>query len=262
MSRAPEHLTPSWLPRRERRRINRTLHKLLQHDVCSVCGRALPHNSRTAYGLDSNGNVAVAGQCCLDRVALAFGQGFYSKRHYDFLTARNATSHAPEPTNEQIAGAIALYQKAVADTDKRLADVERHGGIDLPIKPELAERPWKDDDRIWFERNPKRAHRARLPFPGEADQEVAEVPAGWALVLLLRQVEPGTRLKAGFYLLADALPVPDDEALIHAMFEIAVGHEPMPRNPQAFSDLREKYTARDAGGVRKKGAGGHPGPRV
>jgi len=59
MSRAPEQLAPSWLPRQQRRRINRQLHRLLQRDVCSVCGSLFKHNSRTTSGLDTQGSVGL-----------------------------------------------------------------------------------------------------------------------------------------------------------------------------------------------------------
>ena len=78
MSRAPEQLAPSWLPRQQRRRINRQLHRLLQRDVCSVCGDPLKHNSQTTSGLDAQGNVVVAGKCCASQVAIVFGLGLYS----------------------------------------------------------------------------------------------------------------------------------------------------------------------------------------
>jgi hypothetical protein len=103
-------LAPADLPRQQRRHINRALHKLIQRDCCSICGNPLPHNSRTAYGLDAQSRAVVAGQCCFDRIAVTYGFGLYSKRKYDFLTP--AGSDAPELTNEQAVNAVALYQKA------------------------------------------------------------------------------------------------------------------------------------------------------
>src|SRR5215831_21202689 len=121
MSRAPE-LAPPWLPRQQRRRFDRALRKLMRHGVCSLCGSTLKHNSQTTSDLDALGDVVLAGQCCTSRVALIFGRGFYSDRQYDFLSPRK-----PEPdiqsSPEQIADAIALYQKAIAEAYKRLDDV-------------------------------------------------------------------------------------------------------------------------------------------
>jgi hypothetical protein len=42
---------PGWLPRQQRRRIDRELDKLIQRDVCSLCGAPFKHNTRTAPGL-------------------------------------------------------------------------------------------------------------------------------------------------------------------------------------------------------------------
>jgi hypothetical protein len=239
MSRAPEQLAPSWLPRQQRRRINRQLHRLLQRDVCSVCGSLFKHNSRTTSGLDTQGSVVVAGECCTSRIAVVFGWGLYSDRHYDFLLRRSSEPNI-KATNEQIADAIAAYQKAIAETDKRLDDVERRGGSTRAPHVTLLDYPWKDDDREWFERNQKRSHRARPPFPGEVDEEAANTPAGQALIMLVRQVQPGSRLRAAVVLDADLLPLPDDEAVVHALFDLAMRREAVPRH--VLCTLIEKYT--------------------
>src|SRR5262245_32523191 len=105
--------------------------------------------------------------------------------------------------------------------------------------------PWKSDDREWFERNRSRSHRVRMPFPGEVDKEAINAPAGHVLTMLLRQVEPGTRLKAGFYLNANLLPVPDDEAVAHALFKLAVGREAVQRG--ALHPNREVQGAQEPG---------------
>jgi hypothetical protein len=240
MNRAPD-LAPPWLPRQRRRHINRALHKLFQRNACSVCGSPFKHNSRTASGLDAHGTVVLTGECCLDWVARIFGFGFYSARQYDFLVPARPAPAGAELTPEQIAEGIALYQKVIADTDKRLDDIERRGGIDTPVTPVLSEHPWKSDDRDWFAQNPKRSHRLRQPFPGEADEEAAETEAGHALIILVRQVEPGARTRALVSIPTDLLPVPDSEAAVHALFEAALGHEPMPCDRQALCNLIEKY---------------------
>ena len=92
MSRAPDQLAPSWLPRQQRRRIDRELHKLLRRDVCSICGSTFKHNSRTASGFDAHGNVAVAGECCIDRVVEIFG-----------LESRTRVSHADPASRARFA---------------------------------------------------------------------------------------------------------------------------------------------------------------
>jgi hypothetical protein len=241
MTRAPG-LAPSRLPRQQRRRIDRQLRKLLCRDACSCCGSPLKHNSRTVGGLNAQGNITFAGECCADQVTNIFMSGFFIHRDYDFLS-----SHNPKPdselTSEQIADAIAAYQEAIAATDKQfdLDGIIRRGGAAGARNVSVLDSPWKDDDREWFEQNRERSHRARMPFPDEADEEAAKAPAGHTLILLVRQVEPGTRLKAGFFINAVLLPVPDDEAVAHALFEIATGREAAP-NCEALRALVEKYT--------------------
>jgi hypothetical protein len=243
MSRAPD-FAPSWLPRQQRRHVDRALRKLFQRNACSFCGEGFKHNHPSAAGFDAHGNVAVAGECCMSRIAVVFGSGLYSDRNYDFLPSANTKpSTNTQPTNEQIVDAIAAYQKAIAETDQRLADVERRGGGGFVSGVYLLDHPWKDDDRAWFKLNPSRAHRVRMPFPNEIEQEAA---AATALIVCVRQVEPGTRLRSVLDLDANLLPPPDDEATAHALFEAAVGREPMPRDSAALCTLVERYTAEGA----------------
>jgi hypothetical protein len=179
----------------------------------------------------------------MNRIVVVFGRGFFSDRYYDFLKPRDSKPTSV-PTNEQIATAIAAYQEAIAATDKRFADVERRGGGERSHNVSLLDHPWKTDDRIWFEQNPTRTHRMRMAFPGEVDEEVARTPAGHAPITLVRQVEPGSRLRTGVYLSVDLLPVPDSEAVAHALFEVAAGREAIPSSGGALLVLAEKYTAR------------------
>lgn len=241
MSRDPDQLAPSWLPRQQRRRIDRELHRLLCRDTCSVCGSPLEHNSRTTSGLDAQGAVVVAGECCASRIAVVLGHGIYSKRNYDFIQPSNTNT---ESTSKQIADAITTYQQAIAGIDKQLDDFERHGGGAHVPNIVTEDYPWKDDDREWFERNQSRAHRARMPFPGEIDEEKIKASAEHALVVLIRQIKPGARLRAAVDLSADFLPVPDDEATIHALFEAATEREAMPHDRDALRILAEKYATR------------------
>ena len=237
-------LAPSWLPRQQRRRIDRELHKLLHRGTCSICSSPLKHNSRTASGLDANGNVVVAGECCISQVVKPFGLGFYSGRKYDFLQLGDAKSNT-QPTSKQIADAITLYQKAIAEADKGLDGVERRGGSIRASEVVLLDHPWKDDDRAWFQRNPTRSHRARMPFPGEVDEMVAVTQSGRALVMLVRQVKPGARMRGACDLSADLLPLPDDETVLHALFDLATQHKGGSR--EALDVLIEKYKMQELG---------------
>ena len=230
---------PSWLPRQQRRRIDRELDKLIQRDVCSLCGA--PNNTRTAPGLDAQGNAAVAGECCFDRLSRFFAIGFYSTRRYDFLHAHN-----PKPdiklTAEQIVDAVAAWQKNIADTDQLLAGVERRGGDIRASEVNVQDYAWKRDDARWFEQNPSRSHRARAPFPGEIED--AELPTGCVPIMLIRQIEPSCRMRVACDLSVDLLPLPDDEAAVHALFDTAMRREAV--TVQTVRALIEEYRTKGA----------------
>jgi len=235
MNRARDQFAPSWLPRQQRRRIDRQLRELHRRGVCSLCGGSFKHNSHTATGFDAHGTVAVACECCIERLAEIFAMGLYSDRKYDFLSPSGS-----EVSPEQIADAVAACTKAIADTDKLLANVEQRGGGVCPSRVYLRDYPWKSDDRDWFKRNPERTHRVRSPFPNEVE---IETPTGYVALILVRQVEPGSRLRAAVDLNANLLPLPDDEAIAHALFETAVRREFVPPDSKALLALAEKYTA-------------------
>jgi hypothetical protein len=240
MNRAPDRFAPSWLPRQQRRRVDRQLRKLFHRNACSFCGEGFKHNHPSAAGFDAQGNVAVACESCFDRLAKIFGMGLYSDRHYDFLMPRGSEA-PPEVPPERIAEALEAYVKTISDTDKLLADLERRGGGVRAPNIVTQNHPWKSDDRDWFQRNQSRSHRARLPFPGEIDEEAIKASAERALVMLVRQIAPGSRLRAVVELSVDLLPVPDDEAVLHALFEVGRGREAAPRDREAFSTLIKKY---------------------
>jgi hypothetical protein len=226
--RTPE-LAPRWLPRAQRRYVDRELRKLHHRGVCSLCGGAFRHAQANATGFDAQGNVALACEGCLGRLAEIFGMGLY------------LSSSGYEVPRERSAEAFAAH---VADTDQLLADIERRGGVGAGMHASRLNRaatPWIIDDDNWFERNPSRSHRARMPLPGECDEKIATAPAGTALVILVRQVEPGTRIRAGNFLGTNFLPVPDDEATVHMWFEVAMQREPVPPDDEALRALIEKY---------------------
>jgi hypothetical protein len=212
--RIPE-LAPSRLPRQQRRHVDRALRKFMQRDRCSICGS--PFQCNSFGGFDTQGNVALVGECCINRVPTVFSLGLIV-------------------TGEQL---DAAYQKA--QTNKILDNAERCGGLGRPSEVNWTDSPWKNDDRVWFEKNPSRAHRLRPPFPGEMDETAAETPAGCELLVLVRQVEPGSRMRAGLHFGVDWLPLPDHEAVAHALFEVAVRREPWPRDGAALCALLEKY---------------------
>jgi len=58
----------SWLPRQQRRHIDRALRKLIHRNACSLCGQPFQPGTATAPGFDASGTVALAGECCVDKL--------------------------------------------------------------------------------------------------------------------------------------------------------------------------------------------------
>ena len=217
-------LAPPWLSRAQRRYVDRALRKLIRRNVCSLCGGAFRHGGPTATGF-VQGDVAVACEHCLGRLTEVFAMGLFLPR-------------------ERSAEALEAHIRTIAAADELVADIERHGGVGDGMrisKVNFSATPWIVDDDNWFAQNPSRSHRVRMPFPGECDEAVAKAPAGTALIILVRQVKPGTRVRAGNVFGTNFLPVPDDEATIHALFEVAMGREPVPPDDEALRALIEKY---------------------
>jgi hypothetical protein len=237
-------LAPSWLSQEQRQNLDRVLNKLIARGACTICGSDFPHNSRTAYGFDHDDRVVMVGECCLDLIAIPIGSGFFSARRrkygvgggvgVGFLNQKpldqQPLNHLPNPRRgpvppeiwEQFDQAVALQHR---DITASITQFEKGS-----------------DDQTWFEQNPTRSHRARMPFPGEESLlSGPEIPAECTSFILVRQIKPGTRIRRGYYLNTALLPVPDDEAQIYAMFEIATGREPAPTTMQALCALREKY---------------------
>jgi len=163
----------------------------------------------------------VACEHCLGRLTEVFAMGLYLERSAEAFAAH------------------------IAEADKLLADIERRGGVGDGMrisKVNFSATPWIADDDDWFAKNPSRSHRVRVPFPGECDEKIAMAPPGTALIILVRQVKPSTRLRVGAVLDTCFLPVPDDEAIAHMWFEVAMGRETVPRNDEALRMLVKKYT--------------------
>jgi hypothetical protein len=230
------------LNRAQRRRLDRAVEGLMGKDGCTVCGAAFEHNSRIFGGCDLYGRPAITGDCCSERLALVTHGGINTKRSYDFLhprkgkPRRNRSASATEITN-----AIETCRGLIEEADQALDDVERCAGVRGPGQVNVLETPWKTDDRLWFEVHPERSHRARLAFSGEADEQTAKVPAGHMLLMLVRQAAPGKRVRAGFYLNAALWPVPDDDAIAHALFDVATRQQAVPQGSAERAALVEKY---------------------
>jgi len=233
------------MSRQQRRQFERQLRKLIRAggDNCSLCGAEFQHNSRTFGGYDQGGKVALVGECCVERLHEIYTAGLFTCRNYDFLPVGQSV-HGRALGNAKVAHALDVCQRAITEADEHVNDdLWRRGGVSRPPHARISvlDHPWKKDDREWFDQHPERSHRARLPFAGEVTPEQFAGPEGHQLLLLLRQVEPGKRIKNGFFISNELLPVPDVEAVAHALFDIATRREPVPRNGEEMCALIERY---------------------
>ena len=217
------------------RKLDRAFKRLAKRDICSFCGEPFAHNTSTTFGL-SNDEPVLACERCADAVEEVHGTGLVTARQYDFLSEARFKP-------EEIAEAVAVMKKAISYADVRLADAQKRSGSHRKRGINLLNHPWKEDDRAWFEQHPDRAQRVRAVYPGE-DQHghvIEKTPQGHQLIVLIRQVEPGLRMKNTFYLNEELWPVPEDEAIAHAMFDLAECGGPI--NNDELRALTRKYRA-------------------
>ena len=202
------------MSRQQRRQFERQLRKLIRTrgDDCSLCGAEFQHNRR--------------------------------------LPAGQKAPHGRGLGAEEVTHALGALERAIAAADEQMPDdLWQRAGMSQPPNASInvLDRPWKQDDRAWFEQHPERSHRARFPFDGEVGPEELVAPEGHRLLLLLRQVEPGKRIKTGFFISNELPPVPDVEVVAHGLFDIATRRVPVPRNGEEMCTLIEKYqTPREA----------------
>lgn len=104
--------------------------------------------------------------------------------------------------------AVGIYDPPAAMTEDLL---HQRAGIDGALIADYSRQPWKDDDRRWFETHPRRTHRRRPMSPGELP--LKRLPDGTVAVVIVRQVEPGIRVKALCATPLDKPPSDHDEGL-------------------------------------------------
>jgi hypothetical protein len=228
--------------RAERRRIDREIKKVIQSDGdnCNICRRPFQHNEKTFYGRSTAGTAVVLGECCLPRLEYGVGQGLYVGRTYDVLSGIAQPVSKKRKKPEDIEGAVDAFQTFFANVDAVADDASNRAGIStarssVNVLPSL----WKSDDAAWFAENRDRSHRLRPAFPGEAetlpsDYSDTVLPPRHEFQMLVRQVEPGQRIRTAFARNLDT-PIPDIEPVIHALFDTMFSQ----RDPGAVISVEE-----------------------
>jgi hypothetical protein len=94
-------------------------------------------------------------------------------------------------------------------------------------------------DRIWFEQNPRRAHRIRRALEGEF--------LGAAAWVVTRQLKPGVRHRRGFNL-PEGVVLPNDEAIAHTLFDTLTEAQAAGETQFPIRRLAERLAAVSEGG--------------
>jgi hypothetical protein len=130
------------------------------------------------------------------------------------------------------------------------ADAARRAGVSRPIITSLPDTPWAADDHDWFARNPTRAHRVRPAFPREAQESAwpTETPDGYALLIAVRQIEPGERLRASFFRSLAAPDLSHLESFCHALFDALSSDDPRELADSLIVKRALAYEAAKGGG--------------
>lgn len=220
------------MDKQERRRIDRDIQKIFADDAdqCSICRSPFPHNGKTFLGRMAGRKGAVVGECCVDQLNLVMGEGVYLTKGYDVLEQGTSSGRAPS-SQQEIDDALSAIQTYVADTDKKAGDIIRRAGVTSERgSVNMLPSPWKTDDANWFQANPSRSHRLRTAHAGEvealpSDYTDEPLPPRHEMQIVVRQVEPGARVRLAFGRNLDT-PVPDDEAVLHALFDAISGSRP------------------------------------
>jgi hypothetical protein len=214
------------MSRQDRRRFEKEYKKLPKGDNCIICRKPFPHNSRTFGGLMSDGTTVLAGECCSGRLATVMVTGLYLTRSVDLLTAFSKPSTkkvSPGPVDT--GQALTYMQSFFSEIDERTDALMRQAGVAKDLKGVfLGEHPWKANDAAWFKNYPGRSHRLRPLLEGEAEAmpmgvPTDQLPPNHRIEMLVRQVEPGKRIRKAFCRNTE-IDVPDREEIIHAIFDI------------------------------------------
>lgn len=129
-------------------------------------------------------------------------------------------SHPPA----DVEGAVTAMQGFFSQRDEEIGALSKRGGIKgAPAGIYREETFWKEDDAAWFEKHPQRSHRLRSLIGDEAEQcgfnALGQMPPRHEIQVVVRQVQPGARIRTPFGRNL-AMPIPDEEAVIHALFDV------------------------------------------
>jgi hypothetical protein len=217
-------------------------------DRCSSCKSPFPHNSRSFGGVTAGGDAALVGECCQRTLKEVILSGVYVDQRYRDLQLGKA--HPPRSA-AQISDAIDAMQRTVQRIDQATDTIKAKGGLAAKdARINTADSLWKEDDARWFKANPTRAHRLRPAFAGELEglsHANEPIPVGHEYQVLVRQVQPGTRLRMGFCRNPE-VPIPDLEPLIHAVFDVVSASKGGVVSTREVAELALRYAAADEGG--------------
>jgi hypothetical protein len=92
------------------------------------------------------------------------------------------------------------------------------GVLKLPVF--LEDSIWKADDAKYFKDHPQRSHRLRRMYPHELGMPDWPPPPGHEFQVLVKQVEPGARIRLPFGRNFN-VEILDNEATLRALFDFA-----------------------------------------
>jgi hypothetical protein len=180
-------------------------------DVCSLCRKPYPGYAITFGGMTRDGKAALVGECCKSLLRVVRGFSVY-------------LSYAT--------------WKATGLTDEAMNWNLGFNG----------DNPWKENDAAWFREHPHRTHRCRPSLPGEPHPGPLDpTPPGHELAVLVRQIQPGLRIRQTFFHNL-AVPIPDIDEIVHAMYDLAVrGREGESQSVGQVAELAKKYASAGQG---------------
>lgn len=219
-------------------------------DICTLCRAPFAHGAKTFLGETKARQPAVVCAGCASRPRRMIGCGLYigaqHANNYPDLFCRGGT--APDVVSPQAAmAAVDLFQQYIADTDALANDIARRGGLPPGLTPQIfctETTAWKTDDARWFAAHPTRSHRVRAVSDEEivALDQSSELKPGYRRACIVRQIEPGMRLRYIFNL-TSAFEIPDIEEVLHALLDKVMRNGDLDLDLGAVAELARQYAA-------------------